>query len=171
MSVLLWIFLSIVLVFGIVVARGAPYVPSHRRFVRESFRKLYPLSQKDVLVDLGSGDGIVLRQAAELGAHAIGYELNPILIAITKLLSWNSDRITVKAADYWFVKLPQETTIVYIFSVTRDASKLERKMQQWANELGHELWLMTYGATLRDKQPTNVLKAHALYLFTPEPLQ
>src|SRR5579863_3157455 len=91
----------IVLIFGIVVFRGAPYVPSHRRFARAAFRTLYPLSDKDVLVDLGSGDGIILRLAAERGARAVGYEINPILVAITWLFGHHNPKISVRLADIW----------------------------------------------------------------------
>jgi SAM-dependent methyltransferase len=171
MDWLLWIVLGVILVFGIVVVRGAPYVPSHHKYARKSLTKLYPLSQKDTLVDLGSGDGIILRIAAEKRARAIGYELNPFLVGIAKLLSWGNSRVGVKAADYWLIELPKETTIVYIFAVSRDTGKLEMKMQQWTNELGHELYLMTYGSKLPSIQPIKVLDAHSLYRFTPEALQ
>lgn len=171
MEWLLWAIAALVLVFGFVVVRGAPYVPSHHNYARKSLSQLYALSSKDTLVDLGSGDGIILRIAAEKGARAIGYELNPLLVGITRLLSWGNKRVRVKAADYWLVGLPKETTIVYAFVVSRDVKKLEKKMQQWANELGHELTLMTYGSKLPTKRATKELDAHTLYLFAPEALQ
>lgn len=171
MEWLLWLVAGIILLFCFVVVRGAPYVPSHHRFARQSLKELYPLSKKDVLVDLGSGDGIILRIAAERGAKAVGYELNPALVLITKLLSRGNKNVTVKTSDYWLVGLPKETTIVYAFAVSRDMAKLEKKMQQWTNENGHQLWLMTYGAKLNTKEPVRLLNAHSLYLFEPEPLQ
>ena len=58
----LWILaLIIILTFGVVVFHGSPYVPSHVSHVRQSLTELYNLSDKDVLVDIGSGDGLVLR--------------------------------------------------------------------------------------------------------------
>lgn len=171
MEWLLWLVLGVVLVFGLVVARGAPYVPSHKRYAQKSFNELYTLSKKDTLVDLGSGDGVILRLASQLGARVIGYELNPILVAISKLLSLRDPAVTIKMADYWRVDLPPDTTIVYIFSVSRDAMKLERKMQEWADKKGSELLLMTYGARLKTVQPENTLGAHALYRFKAAALQ
>lgn len=171
MEWLLWVVAALVLLFGFVVVRGAPYVPSHHNYARKSLSQLYVLSAKDTLVDLGSGDGIILRIAAEKGAKAVGYELNPILVAITKLLSWNDKRVRVRTADYWRVGLPSETTIVYAFVVSRDVKKLEKKMQQWANGLGHELKLMTYGSKLPVKKADKELDAHTLYTFAPETLQ
>lgn len=157
-----------IVLFGWVVIRGAPYVPSHRRFVAQSFKELYPVSSKDTLVDLGSGDGIVLRTAAARGATAIGYEINPLLVVVTKLLSWGNHRIIVKVADYWLVNLPKETTIVYLFAVSRDIKKAQKYMQHQADTIGHELYLMTYGAKLAGKEPVRELNAHALYVFTPD---
>ncbi|MDB5176774.1 MAG: hypothetical protein JWN75_442 [Candidatus Saccharibacteria bacterium] len=158
----------IILLFGFVVVRGAPYVPSHRRFVRLALTKLYELSEKDVLVDLGSGDGIVLRLAAERASHVIGYELNPALVGISKLLARGNPNIETRIADFWLVDLPVETTVVYAFIVTRDVAKLEKKMQATVDEWGHSVWLITYGAQLKTKQPTEILHAHSLYLFDPE---
>lgn len=167
----LWLVLGVILVFGLVVARGAPYVPSHHRYARKSLAELYKLSSKDTLVDLGSGDGIILRIAAEKGARAIGYELNPILVGITKLLSWGNANVSVRTADFWLIDIPTETTIVYAFAVSRDAKKLEQKMQEWANSNGSELLLMTYGAKLKARQPIGALDAHTLYRFTADTLQ
>jgi len=88
-----WIVGVAILLFGLIVFRGAPYVPSQKRYVRQAFDELYPLGIRDVLVDVGSGDGIVLRLAAERGAQAIGYELNPLLVIISRWLSRYDDCI------------------------------------------------------------------------------
>jgi len=158
----------VVLLFGLVVFRGAPYVPSHRRFVRLALTKLYKLSSGDVLLDMGSGDGVVLRLAAERGARAIGYELNPALVMMSRLLARGNKKIQTRLADFWLIDLPIETTVVYAFVVTRDVAKLERKMQASVDAWGHSVWLITYGAQLKSKQPTEILHAHSLYLFEPE---
>ncbi len=163
----LWIIAAVVLAFGIVVIRGAPYVPSHKSFAKLAFTKLYGLSAKDVLVDIGSGDGIILRLAASYGAKSIGYELNPILVIISKFLARGNSRIVVKLADFWLVDWPKETTIVYAFAVSRDVDKIARKMQEFADRAGHDVRLMTYGASLHTQEPVKVLHAHSLYIFHP----
>lgn len=165
-----WIVTIIVLIFGFVVFRGAPYVPSHRKYARLALTKLYELQPDDVLVDLGSGDGIVLRLATQRGAHAIGYELNPLLVAVSRLLARGDKRQRTVLADMWLTDFPAETTIVYAFSVTRDAKKLTKKMQDHADKYNHDLWCITYGAGLAGKEPVKKLHAHALYFFEPNPL-
>jgi SAM-dependent methyltransferase len=166
----LYIVLGIVLIFGLVVFRGAPYVPSHRRYVRQAFtKKLYEVTADDVLLDVGSGDGVVLRLAAARGAHAIGYEINPILVAISQLLARKNPRIETRLSDFWRTAFPDNTTVVYAFAVTRDMPKLATKMQYEADRLGRPLWLITYGADMPAKKPVKILQAHTLYEF--EPLQ
>lgn len=157
----------IVLVFGLVVLRGAPYVPSHGDEIEQAFEKLYVLDSHDVLVDVGSGDGIVLRYAARRGARAIGYEINPILVVIAGLLAINNRLIRTEFADFWYKALPTETTIVYAFSISRDVDKLMRKMQQEADRLAKPLVLMTYGAPLKNMKAIKKHRGHHLYNFTP----
>ena len=158
----------IILIFGFVVFRGAPYVPSHRRFVRQAFtKKLYELGKKDVLLDVGSGDGVILRLAAERGARAIGYEINPILIAISRFLSRNQPLVETRLSDQWLASFPDDTTVVYAFVVSRDTLKLAKKMQQEADRIGRPIHLITYGANITNRTPIKVLQAHTLYRFDP----
>lgn len=173
MTAWFWAFAAIFIAFGFVVFRGAPYVPSHRNYARLALTKLYELKANDVLVDLGSGDGTVLRLATKLGAaRAVGYELNPILVAVSQLLAWGDKKQKTVLADMWLSDFPAETTVVYVFSVTRDSDKLTKKLQKHADDNGRELWCITYGAGLAaDKEPVRQLHAHRLYYFAPEALQ
>lgn len=165
---IIWIIVAVlVLLFGFVVFRGAPYVPTHRTQIDRALTELYVLTNKDVLVDIGSGDGIVLRHASKLGAHAVGYELNPALVLVSRLLSHGDDRVTIRLADFWLTSLPDDTTVVYIFSVSRDLAKLHRKLQTETNRLGRPLQLIMYGHTFPDASPKRHVGAHALYEFRP----
>ena len=74
--------LAFVFLFGVVAFIGAPYVPSHKKYVRRAFEH-FGFGEGDVLVDAGSGDGIVLRIASKQGMRAIGYEINPVLVLIS----------------------------------------------------------------------------------------
>ena len=159
--------LAVVLLFGFVAFFGAPYVPTFRRDLRTIFRTLCPLSKGDVLVDLGSGDGVVLREAARHGASAIGYELNPALVWLSKWLSRRQGNITIHTANMWQVALPAETTVVYIFAVERDVKRVAQKMQDEANRLGKPLKMISHGFTLPDKTPVKQVGAHFLYDFIP----
>ena len=164
---LFWLFASIVLLFGFVVFFGAPYVPSKRKELERAFSNLYKLTAEDTLVDIGSGDGVVLRAAAQKGARAIGYELNPALVIISKLLSRQYKNISVRTANIWKVEFPKETTVVYVFAVQRDIEKLARKLQKEANRLEKPLAVISYGCTIPHMTALQSLGAHHLYTFPP----
>lgn len=162
-----WFVSIVVLLFGFVVFRGAPYVPSHRREVQRAFDELYRVGKRDVVVDVGSGDGIILRLASMMGAKAVGYELNPALVLISRFLSRRDDNVRVYFSDFWFAKLPSETTLIYAFAVERDMEKLREKMQSEANRLGHSLHVISYGSSMHNHSPIKTLGAHHLYIFQP----
>lgn len=153
--------------FGLIVFRGAPYVPTHRREVERAFSELYPLTKKDVVVDLGSGDGLVLRAAVRRGARAIGYELNPLLAGLARWLSRGNPRVEVRLADMWLTPLPDDTTVVYAFAVSRDFGKLGRLLERHVARTGRPLVFIGYGSHLVDREPDATLGAHSLYRLTP----
>lgn len=166
--IIVWIIVWVAFVtFGLIVFRGAPYVPSRRRYINEAFTTLYPLGKKDVLVDIGSGDGIVLRLAAARGAKAVGYELNPVLVIIARLLSRRDARVSIKLVDFWPTPLPDDTTIVYLFVVTRDVKKIIKKMQSEANRLNRTLRVISYGNRLGDMRRDKAVSGYHLYSFRP----
>lgn len=164
---LLWGTGAIILLFGFVVFWGAPYVPSKKSDLKRAFDELYPLKKGDVLVDVGSGDGVVLREAAKRGVRAVGYELNPVLAVLSRWLSRRQPLVNVAVANFWHVQLPGDTTIVYIFSVSRDGTKLAHKMASEATRLGRPLLLVSYGHAVPNQTPIKTVGAHLLYRFDP----
>ncbi len=164
----LWIGALIVLVFGLVTLRGAPYVPTKRRPLEKAFDELYPLSAKDTLVDIGSGDGLVLREAAKRGARAIGYELNPFLVVISKIIS-RDPLITIRLADFWRVTLPSETTVIYTFGESRDIKRMYKKAEQTALAHQKEIVFISFGF----KVPGQKVAKHddSFFLYIIKPLQ
>jgi SAM-dependent methyltransferase len=163
---LIWIVCGIILLFGFVVLRGAPYVPSKRRLLDKAFDELYPISDKDVLVDIGCGDGVVLRAAAARGARAVGYELNPALVIIAKILS-RDKRISIRLADFWFVTLPADTTIVYTFGESRDIKKMYALAQKTAKQNNRQIYFMSFGFPVPDV--TLYKKNTSFYLYKVRP--
>ncbi len=158
---------AIVLTFGFVVAFGAPYVPSHRREVRRSFKELYSVGKRDVVVDLGAGDGRVLREASRCGAAAYGVELNPLLVLFARLRLAGGAGARVTLGDMWRYRLPDDTTLVYAFSVSRDSARLARHLQAEAERLRRPLHVMMYGSTLTGPRPVRTWRGHTLYRLAP----
>ena len=146
-------------------------MPSHRKYVREAFAKLYKLSDKDLVVDLGSGDGVVMRVAREFDAKCVGYELNLLLVFISKVLARGDKGQKVVVGDMWTAKLPEDVTLFYAFSVSRDVNKLMNRVQRYADTSERTVKLMTYGPVLKLKKPSRTQGAHSLYVFAPKTLQ
>lgn len=169
MNVILWIIFLVVILFGFVVFRGAPYVPSKKGDVARALSELYPIGEADTLVDIGSGDGVVLRAAARRGAKAVGYELNPLLVVLSRWLSRGYPGVIVYLADFWHAPLPESTTVVYTFGDSRDIAKMANKVAETADLLGRPLTFISYGFAVPGRVPVKQLGPHYLYLI--EPLQ
>ena len=167
MTIFWIIFIVIFVCFGLIVFRGAPYVPTHRREIIRAFDELYPLSATDVLVDIGSGDGVVLREAAKRGARAIGYELNPVLVVLSRFLSRRYRGVEVRLADMWLTPLPDDTTIVYAFAVSRDFKRLTRLLERHVARTGRPVAFVGYASAPTNYEPIATRGAHALYRITP----
>lgn len=165
-----WLLIGILivsLIFGAVVFRGSPYVPSRKLYVRRAFRELYQLNSNDLLVDIGSGDGVVLREAAKIGARAVGYEINPILVLISRFLSRKYKQVSIHLADFWLTQLPGDTTVVYIFSATRDMKKIVKKLQIDTNRLGRPINIISYGSEFDGMKIVKNVGAYHLYTLNP----
>lgn len=94
--------------------RGAPWLPTPQRAVEAALDQA-GVGPGDVVVDLGAGDGRVLRAAARRGAAAVGYELSPFLWA----LAWLRTRrqtvpVCVKFADAFGADV-SAATVVFAF--------------------------------------------------------
>ena len=84
MNVIILIIAVLILLYGFTAFFGAPYVPSLKSELEKAFTKLYKISNKDLLIDLGAGDGIVQKVASKYGAKSVGIELNPVIALIAK---------------------------------------------------------------------------------------
>lgn len=165
---MLWyIFAVIVLVVGFAVFTGAPYVPSKPKEVRLALSKLYRLRSKDVLVDIGSGDGLVLRAASRRGARAIGYEINPVLVWLSRWLSRHYDGVEVRLANFWRRSLPDDVTVVYTFGDSRDIRRMYDRVVSEATRINRPIWLISYGFKVPKVKHMRREGAHLLYHCEP----
>jgi predicted RNA methylase len=79
--------------------RLAPYVPAPP-LVGQSMLKLAALQPGETVVDLGCGDGRLLRAAVDAGAgRAVGYELDAELVTAARKAAGDDARIEVFQAD------------------------------------------------------------------------
>lgn len=152
---------------GFVTFFGAPYVPTFGKQIGD-IMAIYPISKNDVFVDIGSGDGVVLRAAAAKGARTVGFELGPWPWLISKFLCRKYKNITIHFGNFWHRELPSNTTVVYAFLNGRYMSKLERKLQAHADKNGQVVHFITYGFKISSRK---IIKKHGpifLYKFEPQ---
>jgi trans-aconitate methyltransferase len=145
-----WIWISVIVagaLFGLKMAyvfctalalpftRGALYVSTSRVRI-SAFVEAVPMRPGQLLVDIGCGDGRVLRKARKrYGVSGIGYELNLLAYLKAKLLCLGLQDIKVKWSDFWTVDLSDaDIVFCYLFpDVMKDlAAKLKSDLKPGA---------------------------------------
>jgi SAM-dependent methyltransferase len=102
-----------------------PYVPSGWRSLPSALRHI-PISDDDVFLDLGSGKGRVVLQAAERPfKRVIGVELSPELTAVAQenlhavRAKLRCQDVELIVADITTYRIPDDVTIVYAYNPVR----------------------------------------------------
>lgn len=150
---------TLILIFGFVVAFGAPYLPTLKGRMDDIFT-LLDLKPGQRLLELGSGDGRVLLAAAKKGIYATGYELNPLLVIWSKLVTWRYRHLVrVHWGNFWQAAWPQ-TEGVYVFLLDRYMKKLDNKIIQ---ESAGKVKLVSYGFKVPHKKIAK--KRNGLFLY------
>ena len=158
----------LIISFLIIVFWGAPYVPTLQRDIRDALQ-LRTLTTQDVFVDLGCGDGVLLRKTSPLVKKSIGYELNPWMYGVSKLLCAKYKNIDVQYANIWKVTLPKETTVVYVFFAERYMKRLEATLQRHVDKHNTNIDVISLG--FKFSQRKEMVTQGALYLYRFAPLQ
>ncbi|GAC1369769.1 MAG: hypothetical protein NVSMB39_1940 [Candidatus Saccharimonadales bacterium] len=158
---LILVLLIIVLPFGIGAILGAPYLPILHRD-SERLLKLAGLKPGQTLVDLGSGDGRLLRAAAAQGIRCVGYEINPYLVLISRLVCWRYHHlVTIRTADFWHIKLPPADAI-YVFALDKYMPRLDMK---FTAEITRPTKVVSYIFTIPTRQPIHSTSNTYIYEY------
>jgi len=108
--------------------KGAPYVPSNQKEIEELL-KLAGLKPKQLMIELGSGDGRVLRTAVKnYKVQGIGIDVNPVLNSWATFLAKRQKLLNIKFIsknifDYDLSK----ADAIYLFLMPELIDKLENK--------------------------------------------
>lgn len=127
----LWVVLAVLLIcFCGVLLFGAPYVPTLTPQVKAAI-ELADLKPGQTLLELGCGDGKVLIAAARQGINVVGYELNPILVAVAWLRTRRYRKyVKIIWGDFWRQPWPAAEAI-FTFLLPKYMKKLDKKVIQY----------------------------------------
>ena len=107
----------------------APWWRTNRKIARAVCR-LAEVNKKDVIYDLGSGDGTVLMVAAkEFGARGIGIEIDPLRFIISALMTHIirvQERVIIKKKNFFDEDL-SPATVVFVYLVPKALGRLKPK--------------------------------------------
>lgn len=153
MNVVFVIAAPLILLFGFVVWFGAPYLPTLHRQAGQAL-DLLDLQPGQTLLELGCGDGRIMRAAAQRGWQVVGYELNPLLALIAWLVTWRYRRqVKVVWGNYWRQAWPPADGI-FVFLLDKYMARLNNKIIQ--QQTGHRVKLVSYAFRIPGRKPTKV---------------
>ncbi len=145
--------------FTFVIAFGAPFLPTLKARVPEAL-DLIDLKPGETLLELGSGDGRVLLAAAKRNINAVGYELNPLLVIYSWLLTLRYRKnVKIIWGNYWNRQWPKSNGI-FVFLLQPYMSKLDKKLVQQYDYKGR---VVSFAFTIPDKKPSK--EKNGLYLY------
>jgi SAM-dependent methyltransferase len=104
------------------------WVPTPSELV-DKMLDMAAVTPRDVVMDLGSGDGRNIIAAAKRGARAIGVEYNPEMVALSQRLAREagvSDRATFVQGDMFEADISQ-ATVMALFLLPDNLTKLRDK--------------------------------------------
>ncbi|HLC94002.1 MAG TPA: class I SAM-dependent methyltransferase [Patescibacteria group bacterium] len=121
-----YMFFSIVSHFA-----GSPYVPTSHKEVVQILQKA-DLKKGKIFLELGSGDGRIVREAAKkYGVRAIGVEIHPLLVWYSRLLTWwqKVHAVTFIKGNFFKTDLTTADTI-FLFLLPKTLARLGEKMKR-----------------------------------------
>ncbi len=118
-------FLFVIYLFYMCVAfiSGAPFVPT-KRAAAASMIRLAGIKKGMKIYDLGSGNGKLLLLAAERGARAVGYEINPLLVLLSNLRGART-----RWKNFWKADI-SDADVVFVYLLPTHMEKLKQKLKK-----------------------------------------
>lgn len=130
------------------LSQGAPYVPTRRKDALAAL-KLMDVPKGATIVDVGAGDGAVLKAAAERGYLVVGIELNPLLVFIARHRTRHFGRqVTVIRGNAWRWHLPERTEGVFLFTAGPFAGRMRAWLRREQARLAKPLVVVSLGFEL-----------------------
>ncbi|MBM4272579.1 MAG: hypothetical protein FJ139_10580 [Deltaproteobacteria bacterium] len=118
--------LSLLSVFP--VTGGAMFHPSARVRVK-TFLDHVTMKTGDLLIDIGCGDGRVLKEAnRRYGVKALGFEVNPLAYILARFRTMGMKGVEVKWMDFWKVNV-RDADVVFCYLFPDVMGRLTEKLE------------------------------------------
>ncbi len=157
---------------------GGPYVPTPQVVVDQMLR-FSGVAAKDFVIDLGSGDGvIVLTAAQQMKASGMGLEIDPALVTLSNASAKKlgvADRATFHVQDVFKADLSRATVVtLYLLPsmMMNLRNKIYNELRPGARVVSHDYHFGDWEADDRitfdvpEKEPINGVPSATLYLWT-----
>jgi 16S rRNA A1518/A1519 N6-dimethyltransferase RsmA/KsgA/DIM1 with predicted DNA glycosylase/AP lyase activity len=160
--IIILIIVSFILVcFSGVLLFGAPFLPTLKPQINQAL-ELLDLETGQTMIELGCGDGRVLIAAAKQGISSIGYELNPVLVIVAKVRTWQyRQHISIIWGNFWTKEWPP-TDAVFCFLLPRYMTKLHKKIVQYPTK---PIKVVSFAFPIPGKRPDKVKAGVFLYKY------
>jgi SAM-dependent methyltransferase len=102
---------------------GAPFVLTNNASA-DAMIRLAEIHKGDSIYDLGSGNGKLLLLASQKGARAIGYEINPILVLLSKIRGTST-----YWKNFWHADI-HDADVIFIYLIPWKMERLAEKLKR-----------------------------------------
>ncbi len=155
----------IVEIYAVVIGHiaGAPFVRSKKEKIK-TMMDLAGLKPGEVAVDLGSGDGSLIIEAARQGARATGIEINPFLCwySLWRIKKAGlQDRAKIIRGNFYHHSL-KDADAIFLYLWPSTIEKLKEKLSR---ELKPEARIVSNGFPIRGWNP--IMEKGGVYLYRP----
>ena len=137
------------------VTQGAMYTSTGRVKIRAALEAV-PMTPGQRLVDIGCGDGRVLRTArSRYGAECLGFEINPIAYLKARLLTLGREGVEIRYRNFWNADLSGADVVsCYLFP-----DVMRRLGEKLAAELAEGARVISFNFPIPGWRPRATLRA------------
>ena len=129
--VLIVLLLGLFVLIMYAMAFGAPFATVAQNRIDTMIKNL-KLKKGQRMVDLGSGDGRIVISFARLGVEAHGYEINPVLVYLSRFKIKRAGlekKAFIHFKDYWQEDLSKFDAVT-LYGIGHMMGRLEKKLKK-----------------------------------------
>jgi SAM-dependent methyltransferase len=156
-------FLACCLLLQAAIARDVPFVPTSEPVVKEML-ELAKVGPRDIVYDLGCGDGRIVIAAAQRGARAVGIDIDPKRIKEARAnakAAGVANKVEFREGDLFEAELG-EATVVTLYLLSSVNLKLRPKLLK---ELKPGTRIVSHAFDMGDWQPAETRQVGATTVY------